>query len=59
MDSLLKTGEIKSVKIILNEKDFSFWDVSKNDWYAEPGEFNIMVGAASNDIRQTIKVTLL
>jgi beta-glucosidase len=55
----LNPGEIKSVKIILNEKDFSFWDVSKNDWYAEPGEFNIMVGAASNDIRQTIKVTLL
>jgi beta-glucosidase len=54
----LNAGEIKSVKIVLDDKDFAFWDVTKNDWYAEPGEFNISVGSASNDIRQTIKVTL-
>ena len=54
----LKPGEIKTVKIILNNKDFAFWDVNKNDWFAEPGDFNLLVGAASNDIRQAIKVTL-
>ena len=53
----LKPGENKTVEIELKEKDFSYWDPSKKNWYAEPGEFKIMVGAASNDIRQTTNVT--
>jgi beta-glucosidase len=47
----LSPGETKKVELTLSEKDFSFWDVNKKSWYAEPGEFVIMVGAASNDIR--------
>jgi beta-glucosidase len=54
----LNSGETKQVKIILRQNDFAFWDVNRNNWYAEPGDFNIMVGAASNDIRQTIKIRL-
>lgn len=54
----LNPGETKTVKMMLNNKDFAYWDVNKHDWFAEPGGFNLLVGAASNDIRQAIKVTL-
>jgi beta-glucosidase len=54
----LNPGENKTVEIELNEKDFSYWDPAKKDWYAEPGEFTIMVGSASNDISQTENVML-
>ena len=54
----LNPGESKTVQITLTPKDFSFWDVNKNDWNAEPGEYTIMVGSASNDINKTAKVVL-
>jgi len=54
----LNPGESKKVRLLLSEKDFSYWDVAVHAWHAEPGEFNILVGAASNDIRQSVKVTL-
>jgi beta-glucosidase len=52
----LNAGESKEVSIHLSEKDFAYWDVNKKGWYAEPGDFNLLVGASSNDIRQTLKV---
>jgi len=54
----LNPGENKTVEITLHEKDFSYWDPAKKNWFAEPGEFVILVGAASNDIRQTANVVL-
>jgi beta-glucosidase len=54
----LKPGETKTVTIELNEKDFSYWDPTKKDWYAEPGEFTIMIGSSSNSILLSEKVTL-
>ena len=29
----------------------SFYDVDKNDWVAEPGEFEVLIGSSSRDIR--------
>jgi len=55
----LNSGERKIVKIVLNDKDFSFWDENKKDWHAEPGEFEILIGAASNDIKLKTTITLL
>jgi len=55
----LNPGESKTVKIELNEKDFSYWDENKKDWNAEAGEFEILVGAASNDIKLKATIKLL
>lgn len=55
----LKPGEAKVVKIVLTDQDFSFWDVNKKGWNAEPGDFNILIGAASDNIRRNAKVTIL
>jgi len=47
----LKPGETRRVTLSLDRRALSFYDVNKKDWSAEPGEFAILVGSASNDIR--------
>ncbi|MGA8151891.1 MAG: glycoside hydrolase family 3 C-terminal domain-containing protein [Terriglobales bacterium] len=47
----LKPGETRRVRLTLDRRAFSFYDVNKKDWSAEPGDFGIFVGSASNDIR--------
>ncbi|MEN8249047.1 MAG: glycoside hydrolase family 3 C-terminal domain-containing protein [Bacteroidota bacterium] len=47
----LESGVTQSIVIALDKRAFSFYDVEADDWVAEPGEFEIMVGASSRDIR--------
>lgn len=47
----LKPGETQRVTIKLDESSFSFFDPKTNKWTAEPGKFQIQVGASSRDIR--------
>ena len=47
----LKPGEARRVTLSLDRRAFSFYDVNRKDWNAEPGDFTILVGSASNDIR--------
>ena len=47
----LKPGESRRVQLTLERRAFSFYDVQKKDWHAEPGDFAILVGAASDNIR--------
>ena len=49
----LKSGEKKTVEFSLENDAFAFWDDSKKQWTVEPGEFEILVGASSADIRLT------
>lgn len=46
----LKTGEKKTVSIELKPAAFAFYD-PKNGWIAEKGDFKILVGSSSRDIR--------
>ncbi|MBP6430223.1 MAG: glycoside hydrolase family 3 C-terminal domain-containing protein [Ferruginibacter sp.] len=46
----LKAGESKTVKFIIDKEKFSFYN-QQLQWVAEPGEFDIMIGASSEDIR--------
>lgn len=54
----LKPGETRAVEMTLNEKDFSYWDVKKKNWKLEPGNFVILVGSSSNDIRASVNVAV-
>jgi beta-glucosidase len=54
----LEPGETAQVEINLSAKDFSYWDINKKAWYAEPGEFKIMAGASSDDIKETSTIIL-
>ncbi len=44
------------VSVPLDEKSFSYYDPAKG-WILEPGEFDILVGASSRDIRLKGTVT--
>lgn len=55
----LKAGEEKKVEIELDERAFSYYNVNISDWHAESGEYKILVGASSRDIRleDSVKLT--
>jgi len=55
----LKVGESKEIKFTLNENAFHFYNPEKKQWVVEPGEFNILVGSSSKDIRLKKKITIL
>lgn len=47
----LNAGESKTVSITLDKRSFAFYNVNVKDWTVESGEFEILVGASSRDIR--------
>jgi beta-glucosidase len=47
----LQPGETKIVNFLLDRAALSYWSPEKKDWVAEPGTFEIQVGASSRDIR--------
>lgn len=47
----LKAGEEKEVSIELDKRCFAFYNVDAHDWQVESGEFKILVGASSRDIK--------
>lgn len=47
----LKPGETKKVFFSLNKRAFAYYETAINDWFVEYGEFEIMIGASSRDIR--------
>lgn len=46
----LNAGETKTVKFIIDKEKLSFFNANLN-WVAEPGDFDLMIGASSADIR--------
>lgn len=54
----LEPGETKKVTFEIDRRSLSFFDPKKNQWVAEPGQFEIQVGASSRDIRQKGILTL-
>ena len=55
----LEPGEEKEVEITLDSRAFAYYNVSISDWHVESGDFKILVGASSRDIRleDTVNVT--
>ncbi|MEJ2401529.1 MAG: glycoside hydrolase family 3 C-terminal domain-containing protein [Xanthomonadales bacterium] len=47
----LQPGESRRVEMPLSRRDLSFWDVENSGWKAEPGAFQVMLGASVADIR--------
>jgi beta-glucosidase len=47
----LDPGETKAVSFTLNDRSFSFYDPHRGAWVMEPGDFEILVGSSSTDIR--------
>lgn len=53
----LAPGETKDVTFTLNRRDLSFFDADKHAWVMEPGEFEVLIGSSSADIRSKAKFT--
>jgi beta-glucosidase len=47
----LKPGETKEIEFTINKNDLSFYDPAKHGWITEPGEFQVMIGSSSRDIK--------
>ncbi len=47
----LAPGESNIVTFTLTPRDLSFWDINTNNWLAETGQFNVMLGSSHTDIR--------
>ncbi|MCR5282127.1 MAG: glycoside hydrolase family 3 C-terminal domain-containing protein [Lachnospiraceae bacterium] len=47
----LDQGESKEVSFTLDQRAFSYYETAISDWFVESGEFEILVGASSSDIR--------
>jgi beta-glucosidase len=47
----LKPGEKKLVNVQLDRRAFSYYDTNKHAWYAPAGEYGVLVGSSSADIR--------
>jgi beta-glucosidase len=49
----LQPGEEKEIVITLGRRAFAFYDAGSKDWVVESGDFEILIGASSRDIRLT------
>ena len=47
----LKPGEQKTVTFTIDKTALSFFDAAKHEWVAEPGDFEALIGASSEDVR--------
>lgn len=47
----LAPGAVTEVTFDIPMRALSYYDPNKGDWVAEPGEFEVLVGASSRDIR--------
>ncbi len=50
---MLKPGQSKVVKAEFNERSFAFYDTNRKKWIVEPGQFKVLIGSSSRDIRLT------
>jgi beta-glucosidase len=46
----LNPGQTRRVVLTLDRRAFSFYDINKKEWNAEPGAFKILVGSSSEKI---------
>ncbi len=54
----LKAGEEQEISITLNKRAFSYYNVNIHDWHVESGEFKVLVGASSRDIKLEAAVSV-
>jgi beta-glucosidase len=47
----LNAGETRKVTLLLDASSLAFYDIKTKNWVVEPGEFEVLVGGSSRDIR--------
>ena len=54
----LNPGETKVVNLEIPMKDLRYWNEATNAWDLEHGKLQLLLGSASDDIRETAEVTI-
>jgi beta-glucosidase len=54
----LEPGESKNITLQLDKRAFSFYGVETKKWITEPGEFEMLIGSSSRDIKLKEKFEL-
>jgi beta-glucosidase len=54
----LNQGGSSHITIDIPAEQFRYWDTSKKQYVVEPGDYELMIGAASDDIRLRVPLTM-
>jgi beta-glucosidase len=54
----LQPGETKTVELALKAADLAFYDVDKQDWNVEAGDFILQLGNSSGNISQKLMISV-
>ena len=54
----LKAGERKTVCLEIGLNDLRYWNEETNAWTLEHGKLELLLGSASDDIRQSVEITI-
>jgi beta-glucosidase len=52
----LQPGQTARAEVPLGRRAFAVWDTAADDWLVEAGEYEILVGASSTDVRGSVTV---
>jgi beta-glucosidase len=55
---MLQPSQTVPVQLTLNQRSFSYWDVTSESWKVVPGTYQIMVGDSSRDILLQTQITI-
>jgi len=50
----LEPGKTAKLTVAIPAERFRYWDTTKKDYVVEPGKYELLVGAASDDIREKL-----
>ncbi len=55
----LQPNESKVLRFTLNQRSLSFFDPYKDEWMAEPGEFEVLFASSASDVRERVRFKLV
>ncbi len=55
---LLQPGETQQVSLTIGSEALSFYDETRGEWKAEPGDFEALIGSSSDQLKQKISFML-
>ena len=55
----LAPGEEQEIQFTLTKEELSYFDDTRHAWVAEPGKFDVLIGASATDIRGKVSFELI
>ena len=54
---MIEPGQTRTVSFTLDKRSLAWYNTDIHEWYAASGEYDILIGASSRDIRLTKKIS--